>query len=142
MTDFLPSANERRAKVKSSINQAKGKLLSVRTSAGEYVPIEFDFIDYIDCNKIHSHRVTIAETSEPYYEYPVAHCTFLSDIYVTFDEKGEEIKPLPCWAGDGWYREYVNTRTYVNFDDQAFGTRNAQHVDIGLSYVEALDTLK
>lgn len=141
MADFLPSADEHRTVTKSSIAQHKGDTFAVFHN-GEYVPIEFDFIDYIDCDRMVSHRTTITDSDELPYAYPVGHCTYLSDIYVTTDKFGEEVKPLPCWFGDGWYREYVNARTYVNFDDQAFGTRNAQHVDIGLHYVEATDTIK
>lgn len=140
MADYLPLADEHRTVTKSSIAQHKGDTLTV-FRAGEHIPLVFDQIDYIDCDKIVSHRATVTDSSELPYEYPVGHCTYLSDLYVTLDKEGEEIKKLPCWFGDGWYREYVNTRTYVNFDDQAFGIRNAQHVDIGLHYVEAIDTL-
>lgn len=138
--DFLPSANEHRTVTKSSTSQYKDHTLSVY-KAGRYVPISFDKIDYIDCDKVVSHRVIVTDSPELPYEYPVGHCTFFSDLYVTFDKEGEEIKPLPCWFGDGWYREYVKARAYVNADNAALGTHNEQRVDIGLHYVEATDTI-
>lgn len=140
MADFLPSANEHRTMTKSSIAQAKGKVLSIYM-AGRYVPVVFDHIDYIDCDKVVSRRETISSSDELAYNYPVGHCNYFSEQYVQFDKEGVVAKPMPCWFGDGWYREYIKKRSYVNFDDQAFGILNKWRADIGLHYVEAVDTL-
>lgn len=139
--DFLPGASKKETKTLSSIAQAKEHTLSVY-KAGRYVPIVFDKIDYIDCDKVVSHKVIISDSDELAYDYPVDHCVYLTDKYVTAEREEAELKALPCWAGEGWYREYVDNDVIVNFDNQAFGERSCEPVDIGLHYVEATDTLE
>lgn len=140
MADYLPSANTRNLVAKSSIAQDKDHVLSV-FKAGRYVPIAFDYIDYIDCDKVVSHQVIVTDSCEAPYRYPVGKCKYVSEIYLTSDKTEEDIKPLPCWFGEGWYREWVDKRAYTNFDDQALGVKNVEPVEIGLEYIEAKTTI-
>lgn len=139
--EFLPDASEHRTKTKSSISQAKSTKLSVGNGVGQYFPVVFDHLDYIDCGKVVSHRTTISTSNELDYEYPIQECTYYTDEYVYVDEHGSELRKLPHWFGEGFYQAYVNRNAFVNFDDQAFGTRNKQTLQSGLSYVIANDDL-
>lgn len=140
--EFLPSADEHRLKTKSSISQAKDDIFSVHNGAGEYLPLEFDFLDYIDCDKIKSHRIIVSTSDELAYQYPVEKCVYYTDEYIYVDEHGKELRTLPHWAGEGFYEAYVDRNAFINFDKESLGVKNKQLVDIGLNYAVALDTLE
>lgn len=139
--DFLESADERRTLTKSSISQTKGRVLSVHNGVGQYFPIVFDHLDYIDCDQVKWHKEIIYDSDELTYMYPVSECTYYTDQYVYVDEHGKELRALPHWAGEGFYEAYADRNVFVNFDDQAFGVRNIQTLQNGLHYVEARDNI-
>lgn len=139
--DFLPDASEHRTVTKSSISQARNNKLSTTNELGQFFPIVFDVLDHIDCTKIFSHRAVISATDELDYEYPVRECTYYTDKYIYMDEQGTELRTLPHWFGEGYYQAYIDRNQFVNFDDQAFGTRNKQTLQSGLHYVIANDDL-
>ena len=140
--DFLPDASERRTVTKSSISQARNNKFSTTNQLGQFFPLVFDVLDYIDCTKITSHRAVVSMTDELDYEYPVRECTYYTDKYVYVDEQETELRTLPHWFGEGFYQAYIDQNQFVNFDDQAFGTRNKHTLQTGLHYVSALDTLE
>lgn len=140
--DFLPSANEHRLRIKSSISQAKDEVLSVQNGAGQFIPISFDYLDWIDCDQIKSHRIIVSTSDELAYEYPVGKCTYYTDEYIYADEHGKELRTLPHWFGEGFMEVAIDRNAFVNFDKEALGVRNVQNVDVGLTYVEAESTLE
>lgn len=139
--DYLPIADEHRTITKSSISQARDTKLSLSNGIGQFIPIVFDNLDYIDCDRVVSHKVMVSDSDELAFEYPVKECTYFSDEYVYVDEKGTELRELPEWFGAGFYRASVDRNNFVNFDDQAFGTRDADTLQTGLHYVEASSTI-
>lgn len=141
MIDFLEAADERRTATKSSISQAKNTKLSVTNDVGVFLPISFDHIDYIRCGEVKSHRATVALTDEEDYKYTVKTCTYVSDLYVYKDTAEERIEPLPEWFGAGFYRKYVESKSFVNGDETSLGTRNKTTIQSGLHYVEAKDLI-
>ena len=141
MIDFLESADEKRTVTKSSISQAREHILSVTNNKGQYFPIVFEKIDWVDCDLVKWHQEMVSDSDEMAYMYPVRECTYYTDQYVYVDEQGRELRALPHWAGEGFYETYVDRNIFVNFDDQAFGTRNKQAIQSGLHYVTARDNI-
>lgn len=139
--DFLESADRRDVKIKSSISQAKNSKFSATNGVGGFLPIVSDHLDYISCDKVKSHRIKISLSDELDYEYPVAKATYYTDQYIYMDGTRTELRTLPHWFGEGIFSKYVDTYAYTNSDSESLGTRNVQNVEIGLSYVEAQDTL-
>lgn len=139
--DFLPDASERRTRTKSSISQAKDSKLSVTNNIGQFFPIVFDVLDYIDCDRVKSHQTMVSDSDELAYDREVKECNYYTDEYVYIDEHGSELRTLPHWAGEGFYQAAVDRNAFVNFDTESFGTRNKETVQIGKHYVEAVDTL-
>lgn len=139
--EYLEVANEHRTITKSSISQARENKLSISNGVGQFFPIVFDNLDYIDCDRVKSHPVIVSTVDELDYEYPVRECTYYTDDYVYVDEHGTELRKLPHWFGDAFYTKYVDTNNFINFDTEAFGTRNKETVQSGLHYVESTETL-
>lgn len=140
--DILQDASIRRTTTKSSISQARGEKMSTTNGIGQFFPLVWDYLDYIDCDRIKSHKIIVSTTDELDYEYPVRECVYYTDEYVYVDETGKELRTLPHWFGEGFYQAYVDKHSFVNFDDQAFGIRNKQRLQTGLHYVEAVDTIQ
>lgn len=139
--DYLPIADEHRTITKSSVSQARDTKLSLSNGIGQFIPIVFDNLDYIDCDRVVSHKVMVSDSDELAFEYPVKECTYFSDKYIYVDEKGTELRELPEWFGAGFYRANVDRDNFINFDGHAFGNRNRQTLQTGLHYVEATDSL-
>lgn len=140
--EYLPVADEHRTITKSSISQARDTKLSLSNGIGQFIPIVFDNLDYIDCDKVMSHKIMVSDSDELSFEYPVKECTYYIDKYVYSDEEGTELKEMPEWFGAGFYRAYVNRNDFTNFDYEAFGIRNIQTLQGGLHYTIASDTLE
>lgn len=140
--EYLEIADRHEVVTKSSISQAKDTKLSASNGIGGYLPIVSDYLDYIDCDRVKSHPITISLTDELDYQYPVDECVYWTDKYVYSDGTRTELRSLPHWAGEGFYQTYVDSYAYTNSDSEALGTRNKQKVQIGLSYVKALTTLE
>ena len=139
--EYLPVADEHRTSTKSSISQARSNKLSVSNGIGQFIPIVFDHLDYIDCEKIVSHKAMLSDSDELSFEYPVKECTYFTDKYIYMDEKGTELRELPEWFGAGFYRAAVNRNDFINAEDEAFGIRNIETVQSGLHYTIANDDL-
>lgn len=141
MTDFLEIADERRTSTRGSNTQTKGKVLSVHSGAGQFLPIVWDNLDYIYCGEPHTHPVMITYDDQLAYEYPVAHCTYYSDEYIYHDSEEEQLKELPEWFGSGFYTAYEDHPFFINDDESSFGSREKDTLQIGLHYVEANDSV-
>lgn len=139
--EYLPDASEHRTVTKSSISQARNSKLSTTNDLGQFFPVVWDNLDYIDCDRVKSHPVIVSTVDELDYQYPVRECTYYTDEYVHVDEQGVELRALPHWFGEGFYQTYVDTSNYINFDSEAFGTRNRETLQSGLYYVESADKL-
>lgn len=126
----------------SSIDQFDG-FLSKWTQGGP-APIVFDMIDGITCETIKSHPVVIDLCGDSLgYVYPEAHCTYVSDKFITVDKEGIEQVVLPSiFGGNGELIDvYTNKTAFVNFDNSSLGVRNRSQLRTGLDYVKASETL-
>lgn len=139
--EYLPDASEHRTVTKSSISQARNSKLSTTNDLGQFSPVVWDHLDYIDCDRVKSHPIIVSTVDELDYQYPVRECTYYTDEYVYVDEQGIELRTLPHWFGEGFYQAYVDSNDFINFDTEAFGTRNKETLQGGLYYVESADKL-
>lgn len=140
--DILYPVNDAQVHRHSSIDQFRG-FLSVMKKGG-WAPIVFDQLDGINCQTVISHPVVISWDGDLGYVYPEAHCSYASDHFVYFDENGTVEKALPeCFGeGGGFYQEFINANSFVNFDDgTSLGSHNILRTRTGLSYVTADETL-
>lgn len=125
----------------SSISQHKNKLSVMQR--GEWVPISFDVLDYINCETgIGTHRAIVTDGDDIGFNFPVGAERLLSDTYLTGDFQGLVTEELPAWFGTGEYQKFVTARDYVNSDCESLGHRTSQDLRIGLNYALALKTLE
>lgn len=125
----------------SSISQHKNKLSIMQR--GEWVPISFDVLDYINCETgVGSHRAVVTDGDDIGFDFPTGSETLLSDTYLTGDFQGLVTEQLPAWFGTGEYQKWVEARDYVNSDCDSLGHRTAQELRIGLNYALARKTLE
>lgn len=129
----------------SSIDQYKDNFLCV-IRGGRAVPISFDVIDYIRCEKggKHvpvSHRAILSDGRDIGYHFPVGYRKFISDLYVRPDLKTKAIREAPDYYGIEFYEEYLNCSPIVTSDSGALGVRNVNTLRIGQSYILADETL-
>lgn len=138
--ELLESADEQTLQRKSSIYQFGG-FLAVRRG-DEWVPIQYDVLDAVRCNKVEAHKAVL--TNKPYigYVFPVKECRYISDAYVLGEEKGVELLPLPEFCGAGFYENAYDRAYFVNAGNGALGMRNDTTLRVGLDYVVADDELE
>jgi hypothetical protein len=127
--------DERKVNAHSSIDQFKD-FFSVYTG-GEWIPIEYDYIDYINCGKVVSHPVIVDTGDHIGYFYAVGECSTVEDEYPMFDYEEIVTKPLPEFQGEGEYEAYEKDDVIVNFDNAALGLRNVNRYRIGQDYLLA-----
>lgn len=139
--DYLEVADEHNVDIKSSISQAKDTKFSVSNGVGGYLPIVSDKLDYIDCDKVKSHRIIMSLTDELDYQYPVDECIYWTDEYIYSDGTRTELRTLPHWAGEGFMKVFTDSHAFINSDEESLGVKSLQKVKIGLHYVEARETL-
>lgn len=124
----------------SSISQHSNKLHVVK--GGELVPISYDVLDYIECDKVHSHRAIVAHGEDIGYNYDVKECCFYTDQYIYHDNQRTELRTLPHWFGEGFYEVANNEFDFINADNGSLGERNKYTLRIGTRYAKADKTLK
>lgn len=125
----------------SSISQHENKLSVMQR--GEWVPISFDVLDYINCETgIGTHRAIVTDGDDIGFNFPVGTERLLSDTYLTGDFQGLVTEELPAWFGTGEYQKFVTARDYVNSDCESLGHRTSQDLRIGLNYALAKKTLE
>lgn len=125
---------------KSSNYQYKGFLSVLKRNS--WVPISFDVLDYIDCNKVVSHKAIVTDKEFIGYHYPVKECKYYIDQYVVSDSQKTTLKALDEWFGAGFYEAFEDKRVIVNADNGSLGQRNELNLKVGLDYVTAKKTLK
>lgn len=123
----------------SSIYQNRG-MLAVRRG-DEWVPIAFDIFDGVNCKDVKSRKGVL--TLSPYigYQFPVKECRYLSELYVSSDQKGEELKVLPDYYGAGFYKAKFNREVLVNSAAGALGVVNDTTLRVGTDYCLANETI-
>lgn len=125
----------------SSISQYRNRLSVMQR--GEWVPISFDVLDYINCETgVGSHLSTVTDGDDIGFDFPVDEETLLSDTYLTADYERTYFKDLPIWFGTGKYEKHEQGRAFVNSDCESLGRRDSQTIRIGTSYALALKTLE
>lgn len=129
---MIPHSDTRDIDTLSSIDQYRG-FLSVYERGGQ-TPIQFDFLDYIDCDKVVSHPVIIEFSDNIGYNFPIDECEYTTDDYLMFNRRETEMRVLPECIGEGFYEAYVNDDEIINFSDSGLGTHNTYKLKIGQDY--------
>lgn len=125
---------------KSSIDQYSGYIAVYER--GGWMPIQFDYLDYIDCNKVATHPVIIEFNDQMGYHYQIDECEYTTDEYMKFDFQEVTSEPLDECLGDGFYEKYSEGETFINFDNNnAVGVRNNYKLKIGTDYIVANEFL-
>ena len=137
--DYLNDADEANVHRHSSANQY-GNFLAVQ-KGGVNIPLRFDSLDWINCEGIKTHPVIVSDGDDIGYHFPIGHYTYFTDTYLIMDRNEVVVKQLPKWFGDGWYEQYLNEKTFTNFDGCSLGERNRVDLTIGLDYILADDIL-
>ena len=133
--------DERTVNAHSSIDQFKD-FFSVYVG-GEWLPIEYDYIDYVKCvgdcgkKRVVSHPVIVDTDDHIGYFFPVGECSTVDDTYPLFDHEEIVTRPLSECQGEGEYEAYEKDDVIVNFDNAALGLRNVNHYRIGQDYLLA-----
>ena len=127
--------DKRTVNAHSSIDQFRD-FFSVNIG-GEWVPIEYDYIDYINCDEVVSHPVIIDTGDYIGYYFPVGECSDMDDTYPLFDYEEVVKLPLSEFQGEGEYEAYEKDDVIVNFDNAALGIRNNNTYRIGQDYLIA-----
>lgn len=109
---------------------------------GAWVPLSFDVIDYIDCDKITTHEAIATDQEFIGYHYPVKECKYYIDQYLVSDSQKTVLKPLDEWFGAGFYEAFEDKQVISNSDTNSLGVRNQINLRVGLDYVQAKKTLK
>lgn len=129
---MIPHSDKREVEALSSIDQYR-KFIATYERGG-WAPIEFDYLDYIDCDKIVSHPVIIEFGDDIGYNFPIGECEYTTDEYPVFNRQEVETRVLPECIGDGFYDVFVDEDNIVNFDDSGLGTHNYYKLKIGQDY--------
>lgn len=138
---FLTADENNQAEWHSSIAQYREQPFLTGEVGGVALPIVSDYIDYIDCDHIESHLVSMATSDDIGYEFPVGHYRYTTDQYVLVDHEGTETRMLPAWFGEGMYKEYVNKLAFTNADNGALAVRNTENLRVGLEYASCKKTI-
>lgn len=140
MKFLLPDENNQ-AEWRSSINQYKDREFFTGLVGGVALPIVSDYIDYIGCDRIESHPVTMTMGDNIGYDFPVGHYKYTTEQYVMVDHTGLETKLMPAWYGEGFYKEHVDKIAFTNFDNGALGIAQDVNLKVGLEYAVAKKTI-
>lgn len=119
---------------KSSISQHTDKLGVWKK--GQFIPLSYDHLDYIDCDKVTSHKAVLSSGGDLGFNYPTGSCTVITDEYLLSDLKEEVVRELPEWYGTGFYEALVDKFTMTLSDDSSLGLRHRRELAVGLDYVK------
>ena len=136
---ILESYDAPTVRYKSSISQHKNSLCVMKK--GEWCPISYDVLDYIDCECIKSHRAYATDGDDLGWHFPVGECKIYNNQYVYHDNYTTEIRTLPEWFGAGIYRMAHASDSFINSDLEALGVVNEYRLRVGLNYAIADKTL-
>ena len=143
---LLPPEGDTKLENKSSISQFS-RLFSALVG-GEWVPIMFDEIEYVECAdpckdtyRVKSHRAALTDGDDSQFTYPVGTCHYWNDEYVLTDVQETVVKELPSYFGSGTYEKFEKYKTFTNGDNGSAGLRNKLTYRIGLNYWTAKNSL-
>lgn len=136
---ILTSCDAPTVRYKSSISQHRNTLCVMKK--GEWLPISYDVLDFIDCECARSHRAYMTDGDDLGWHYPVGECKIYNTQYVFHDHYGKELRTLPEWFGAGVYEQMIDKNAFVNSDTEALGVVNETRLRVGLSYAIADKTL-
>ena len=123
----LLSDDDSTVKYHSSISQHKNKLSVMQR--GEWVPISYDVLDWINCEDgVKSHRAIVTDGDDIGFNFDVGTEHVLSEMYALYNYGVDEHDFALC--------------AYVKDDKGLFGECNNKCLRIGLNYALADDTLK
>lgn len=138
--EILFHDDDRKIHAHSSIDQFS-KFIATYERGG-WTPIEFDQIDYIDCDKVVSHPIIIEFDDRLGYYFPIDECEFETDEIPLFDIQGVVLHELPACMGEGFYQAWESSENIINFDcGKSLGTHNKYRLRIGTDYYLAEDFL-
>lgn len=124
---------------KSSISQHTDKL--GHWKKGQFLPLVFDKLDYIDCDRIVSHKSTLSNGTDIGFDYPTGSCTIYSNNYLYGDIRETIVKVLPSWYGNGFYESFLDKFTMINSSSSSLGLACRQQLAVGLDYVKCKTVL-
>lgn len=136
---ILTSYDAPTVRYKSSISQHRNTLCVMKR--GEWLPISYDVLDFIDCECVRSHRAFMTDGDDIGWHYPVGECKIYNTEYVYHDDHGTELRTLPEWFGAGMYLAAKRNDAFINSDTEALGVCNEYRLRVGLSYAMADKTL-
>lgn len=136
---FLPATDDARVKYHSSISQNNGAIAVL--AKGEWCYLEFDDLLYVGCEGIKSERAVLVDNDYIGYNYDVKDQRFYTDTYIYHDNHSTELRVLPTWFGEGFYRHTNEEYDFINANNGSFGVRNEYGLRVGLSYALAEKTL-
>lgn len=136
---ILPSYDAPTVRYKSSISQHKGPLAVMKK--GEWCPISYDVLDFIDCETVRSHRAYVTSGDDLGWHFPVGECILYTNEYVYHDNYITELRTLPEWFGAGLYKATNASDAFINSDLEALGVVNKYRLRVGLNYAIADKTL-
>ena len=136
---LLIAEEEREVEYHSSISQHKNKFSVYR--AGEWIPISYDVLDYIGCDKVVSHQAIMTDGDDIGFMFDVNERTYYTDTYLVYDSQGTRVKNLPHWFGEGMYEEHYTELDFLNAANGSLGVTNKQTLRVGLNYALARRTL-
>lgn len=138
---ILPASDDRDVEYHSSISQYQGQPLSFYKN-GQWVPLAFDSLDYINCECVVSHLAILTDGETLGYHFPVRKIRYITDEYVKHDYKEIETRKLEDCFGEGYYQKVVDKYMLVNGDDNSLGVRNDTWLSVGVDYAIAKKTLE
>lgn len=136
---ILEPVDNPQVKYHSSISQHKHTLCVMKK--GEWCPIVFDSIDWIDCDSVKSHLAGLTDEFNIGYDYPVKECQ-IKTVYPVYHDKNQTVRrALPEYYGSGYYDEVLTGQAFINADNGALGSANDIKLRIGLNYAISDDIL-
>ena len=136
---ILSATNDQKVFRKSSITQFKDTLSVLKK--GEWLPLVADHIDYIDCDKVVSHKTAITDKKFIGYAYPVKECVLWTEVYLLGHSHETITESLPEWFGTGFYETVKDKDALVTGDGSSLGLANKYLLRVGMSYCQAEETL-
>lgn len=124
----------------SSISQHRGTFSVMKK--GEWLPISFDSLDYIDCKKVVDHPAILSWGGDLGFNFGVDECVYYTDKYVYHDHKDTVVEPLQEWFGMGNYKKHIDRPAFINADNGSLGEHEEVTLRVGLSYAKADKTLE
>lgn len=138
--EVLMHSDDRKVHAHSSIDQFS-KFIATYERGG-WTPIQFDYLDYVDCDKVVSHPIIIEFDDKLGYYFPIDECEFETSDVILMDQQGIVLHELPECYGEGFYQAWEDGQEIINFDNgTSLGTRNKQRLKIGLDYFVADEIL-